>query len=550
MAVKFSEFTEETVASNITGIVGYVASSNLNIRIAPGALNTSYDLTATDNAANNVPLVLTGSDSTADTVNFVGAGGIQLSSTGNVVTVTSDARVDSFTNANGTYVSATTANTAATGAVTVGTVDLSAIDGVDTSTRFLSKDNVWSIVDSGVTSFTNANGTYVSAGTVNTAADGAVTVGAIDLSAIDGTSDSTTRFLSKDNTWDVPEIGVTSFTNADGTYISAGTVNTAADGAVTIGTVDLSAIDGTSDLTTRFLSKDNTWDVVDRITGSGTANIVPLWTTTTNLGDSVIAQDGANIGIGTTSPASLLHLEAASSPVLTIKDTTANVTLLAYSQDDNAHIGTASNHDFIFDTNSVERMRIQSSGNVGIGTASPGAKLSVFENGSGVLFTRNSGDNGTTGPVIAFTNNSTQSIMFAVGDGLSFKTRAVGSSYLTGSEKMLIATTGQIKFNEYTSAAAFTGTAVASLAVDSSGNIITEAAASTRTKQAHTISNATTGALTLSTTPSPNTTSYVDLYISGVYQVASSYTLSGTTLTLAGGTFFPQGAAVETIALS
>ena len=481
MAVKFSEFTEETVASNITGIVGYVASSNLNIRIAPGALNTSYDLTATDNAANNVPLVLTGSDSTADTVNFVGAGGIQLSSTGNVVTVTSDARVDSFTNANGTYVSATTANTAATGAVTVGTVDLSAIDGVDTSTRFLSKDNVWSIVDSGVTSFTNANGTYVSAGTVNTAADGAVTVGAIDLSAIDGTADATTRFLSKDNTWDVPEIGVTSFTNADGTYISAGTVNTAADGAVTIGTVDLSAIDGTSDLTTRFLSKDNTWDVVDRITGSGTANIVPLWTTTTNLGDSVIAQDGTNIGIGTTSP---------------------------------------------------------------------GAKLSVFENGSGVLFTRNSGDNGTSGPVIAFTNNSTQSIMFAVGDGLSFKTRTVGSSYLTGSEKMLIATTGQIKFNEYTSAAAFTGTAVASLAVDSSGNIITEAAASTRTKQAHTISNATTGALTLSTFPSPNTTSYVDLYISGVYQVASSYTLSGTTLTLAGGTFFPQGAAVETIALS
>ena len=423
MAVKFSEFTQETVASNVTGIVGYISSSETNIRIAPAALNTSYDLTATDHGANSVPLVLTGSDGSTDTVNIVGTGTVFLSSVGNVITVNGSIGVTSFTNVNGTYVSAGTVNTNATGTVTVGTVDLSAIDGVDTSTRFLSKDNVWSTVDP----------------------------------------------------------GVTSFTNADGTYISAGTVNTAADGAVTIGTVDLSAIDGTSDLTTRFLSKDNTWDVVDRITGSGTANIVPLWTTTTNLGDSVIAQDGTNIGIGTTSP---------------------------------------------------------------------GAKLSVFENGSGVLFTRNSGDNGTSGPVIAFTNNSTQSIMFAVGDGLSFKTRTVGSSYLTGSEKMLIATTGQIKFNEYTSASAFTGTAVASLAVDSSGNIITEAAASTRTKQAHTISNATTGALTLSTTPSPNTTSYVDLYISGVYQVASSYTLSGTTLTLAGGAFFPQGAAVETIALS
>ena len=421
MAVKFSEFTEETVASNITGIVGYVASSNLNVRIAPGALSTSYDLTATDNAANNVPLVLTGSDSTADTVNFVGAGGIQLSSTGNVVTVTSDARVDSFTNANGTYVSATTANTAATGAVTVGTVDLSAIDGVDTSTRFLSKDNVWSIVDS----------------------------------------------------------GVTSFTNADGTYISAGTVNTAADGAVTIGTVDLSAIDGTSDLTTRFLSKDNTWDVVDRITGSGTANIVPLWTTTTNLGNSVIAQSGTN----------------------------------------NVLVGGANDYSKISVTNGS--------------SARTGITLSDGDTASLMLFAGNTAD--------AVIGIDTQNLVFKTG---------ANAGQDNGTERMRIGSTGQIKFNAYTSAAAFTGTAVASLAVDSSGNIITEAAASTRTKQAHTISNATTGALTLSTTPSPNTTSYVDLYISGVYQVASSYTLSGTTLTLAGGTFFPQGAAVETIALS
>ena len=56
----------------------------------------------------------------------------------------------------------------------------------------------------GVSSFTNANGTYISAGTANSAATGAVTVGTIDLSAVDGTSDATTRFLSKDNTWDVP----------------------------------------------------------------------------------------------------------------------------------------------------------------------------------------------------------------------------------------------------------------------------------------------------------------------------------------------------------
>ena len=96
--------------------------------------------------------------------------------------------------------------------------------------------------------------------------------------------------------------GVTSFTNINGTYVSATTANTTATGNVTVGTLDLSAVNGTSDLTTRFLSQDNTWDIIDRTTGTGTVNKVPLWTTTTNLGDSVIAQSGANIGIGTTSP--------------------------------------------------------------------------------------------------------------------------------------------------------------------------------------------------------------------------------------------------------
>lgn len=54
--------------------------------------------------------------------------------------------------------------------------------------------------------------------------------------------------------------GVTSFTNAFGTYIT-GTANTSATGAVTMGTVDLNAVDGTAVAATRFLSKDNTWDV-------------------------------------------------------------------------------------------------------------------------------------------------------------------------------------------------------------------------------------------------------------------------------------------------
>ena len=80
------------------------------------------------------------------------------------------------------------------------------IIGVTASAADNSVVGDWSIVqsDEGVVSFTNANGTYVSASTVNTNATGAVTMGTIDLSAVDGTSTTGTRFLSKDNTWDVP----------------------------------------------------------------------------------------------------------------------------------------------------------------------------------------------------------------------------------------------------------------------------------------------------------------------------------------------------------
>ena len=70
----------------------------------------------------------------------------------------------------------------------------------------------WSIIESdeGVTDFTNANGTFISAGTVNTGATSSVTMGTIDLSA-SGTPGAT-NFLRGDNTWAIPTGAVTSVT--------------------------------------------------------------------------------------------------------------------------------------------------------------------------------------------------------------------------------------------------------------------------------------------------------------------------------------------------
>ena len=56
-----------------------------------------------------------------------------------------------------------------------------------------------------------------------------------------------------------PTDAVTSVKTTDGTYIDL-SPNTPTTGAINI-TADLSAVNGTSDTTTRFLSQDNTWDV-------------------------------------------------------------------------------------------------------------------------------------------------------------------------------------------------------------------------------------------------------------------------------------------------
>ena len=75
----------------------------------------------------------------------------------------------------------------------------------------------------GVDTFTNAFGTYIT-GTANSNATGDVDMGTLDLSASDGSSATTaTRFLSKDNEWAVPSYtaasAVTSYTNASNNRI-------------------------------------------------------------------------------------------------------------------------------------------------------------------------------------------------------------------------------------------------------------------------------------------------------------------------------------------
>jgi len=139
------------------------------------------------------------------------------------------------------------------------------------------------------------------------------------------------------------------------------------------------------------------------ITGSGATNTIPMFTGSSVVGNSNISQSGSNVGIGTTSPQNMLHVAGeayASGGYRVISGDVGddvngapwyglgNVgTLLPGSAGEGSSVQLAGFGGLNFQTGSG-RMVLTIAGNVGIGTAVPGAKLEVdgnvkLTNGSG-----------------------------------------------------------------------------------------------------------------------------------------------------------------------
>ncbi|MDB9779260.1 hypothetical protein OAB54_03315 [Flavobacteriaceae bacterium] len=198
--------------------------------------------------------------------------------------------------------------------------------------------------------------------------------------------------------------------------------NIETSGSITAGAITIPNTDGSAN---QILKTDGSgtlaWATPSAgISGSGTANMIPKFNgSSTTLGNSSIFDDGTNIGIGTTIPAGLLHLKAASGD--------AKAIISAYGEGDEAHlmlktgginktavvatgISNWGRTDLRFILNSYTnansyglsdtKMIIKNDGKVGIGTDSPAQKLDVTGSikFSGALMPNNS--SGSSGQVL------------------------------------------------------------------------------------------------------------------------------------------------------
>ena len=94
---------------------------------------------------------------------------------------------------------------------------------------------------------------------------------------------------------------------------------------------------------------------------------------------------GGNVGIGTSSPSSLLQLEKSSFPEQRITDGTIGFQMYSSTGGSDFVQGTYTNHNLVFRTNAAERMRITSGGSVIVqsvrnNTFASSGNLQIFDN--------------------------------------------------------------------------------------------------------------------------------------------------------------------------
>lgn len=196
------------------------------------------------------------------------------------------------------------------------------------------------------------------------------------------------------------------------------------------------------------------------VTGTGTTNYLPKFTGSTTIGDSLVYSSSTGVGIGTSSPTDMLHIaNSGTNNYNSIRWTNPNSTADLYvgiggsatpnsALQNNAYIYNRTNSAIVFATNDIERMRISSSGYVGIGTNNPLTKLDSKISATGTI-TENAAfrDSSTNGNALQIFNGNNEARIRAVyydtasDQNITFWTITAGGNQ---GERMRISANGNI----------------------------------------------------------------------------------------------------------